>query len=304
MADPWMKFYPRDWRGDQSLRAVSIAARGLWMECLCIMHEAKPYGHLLLNGEPVEVDALARMTGASVDEVSALMAELRKAGVFSVNGKGIIFSRRMTKDHARAAKGRKYAEKRWSEATEKSGKNAGPNRSPNGNPTTQKPEARGKEEAKASSKKSGEDRKGSRIDPDWKPSDDLRQFARRHGLSESQITLEAEKFRDYWKSVAGAKGCKLDWDATWRNWVRNSRDSLPCGAGDQQPVTAESLTETEWGNTMRRWLDTGEWLADWICPPPDQPGCKAPAGMLRFAAKEAPEFADAIRQNLTEDRAA
>lgn len=26
---PWMKFYPRDWRGDQALRAVSLTARGL-----------------------------------------------------------------------------------------------------------------------------------------------------------------------------------------------------------------------------------------------------------------------------------
>lgn len=68
--------------------------------------------------------------------------------------------------------------------------------------------------------------------------------------------------------------------------------------------TAESLSNVEWANTMRRWLDTGEWLADGICPPPDQPGCMAPAGMLRFAAKEAPEFADAIRQNLPEERAA
>jgi len=58
MSAPWMKFYPRDWRGDQALRAVSIAARGLWMECLCIMHEAKPYGHLVLNGQPVGDDAL------------------------------------------------------------------------------------------------------------------------------------------------------------------------------------------------------------------------------------------------------
>lgn len=98
---PWMKFYPRDWRGDQALRAVSIAARGLWMECLCIMHEAKPYGHLMLNGEPVEDHVLARMAGVSVDEVSALMAELRQAGVLSVTGRGVIFSRRMTKDHAR-----------------------------------------------------------------------------------------------------------------------------------------------------------------------------------------------------------
>ena len=32
-----------------------------------------------------------------------------------------------------------------------------------------------------------------------------------------------ESFTDYWISVAGAKGVKLDWDATWRTWVRNQR---------------------------------------------------------------------------------
>lgn len=137
-----MKFYPRDWRGDQALRAVSIAARGLWIECLCIMHEAKPYGHLLLNGEPVEVGALARMTGIPADEVSALLSELRQAGVLSMTGKGVIFSRRMTKDHGRAQKGRKAVKKRWSQQAEKAAENGLPNRSPNRNPTTQKPEAR------------------------------------------------------------------------------------------------------------------------------------------------------------------
>lgn len=30
-------------------------------------------------------------------------------------------------------------------------------------------------------------------------------------------------FRDYWVSVAGSKGVKLDWSATWRNWVRNQK---------------------------------------------------------------------------------
>jgi hypothetical protein len=100
---PWMKFYPRDWRGEQALRAVSLAARGLWIECLCVMHEAKPYGHLVLNGKPVDDDTLARMTGVPVDEVSALMAELREAGVLSVTGKGVVFSRRQVP--ARRAQG-------------------------------------------------------------------------------------------------------------------------------------------------------------------------------------------------------
>lgn len=141
-AAPWIKFYPRDWRGDQALRAVSVAARGLWIECLCIMHEAKPYGHLVLNGEPVEGGVLARMTGTSVDEVSALMAELRQAGVLSVTAKGVVFSRRMTKDHARAQKGSKAAKKRWSQDAENKEQSEQPNRSPNSCPITQKPEAR------------------------------------------------------------------------------------------------------------------------------------------------------------------
>lgn len=37
-----------------------------------------------------------------------------------------------------------------------------------------------------------------------------------------------ERFRDYWLSVPGAKGRKLDWAATWRNWVRECR--APPGA--------------------------------------------------------------------------
>jgi uncharacterized protein YdaU (DUF1376 family) len=33
----------------------------------------------------------------------------------------------------------------------------------------------------------------------------------------------AEKFADYWHGKAGAAGRKLDWQATWRNWVREER---------------------------------------------------------------------------------
>jgi uncharacterized protein YdaU (DUF1376 family) len=31
-----------------------------------------------------------------------------------------------------------------------------------------------------------------------------------------------EQFKDYWVAQAGLKGVKLDWFATWRNWVRNT----------------------------------------------------------------------------------
>jgi hypothetical protein len=46
-------------------------------------------------------------------------------------------------------------------------------------------------------------------------------------------TLPAERtfenFCDYWRAVPGAKGRKLDWDATWRNWCRNDKNARPAG---------------------------------------------------------------------------
>ena len=35
-------------------------------------------------------------------------------------------------------------------------------------------------------------------------------------------TKTFDQFKDYWISQAGQKGVKLDWFATWRNWVRST----------------------------------------------------------------------------------
>ncbi len=102
---PWFKFYPSDWRADQMLRLCSPAARGLWLECMCLMHEAKPYGHLLVNGRAVTEAQLSVLAGVPPDQTGALLAELDAAGVFSRNEDGVIFSRRMTRDADKAAAG-------------------------------------------------------------------------------------------------------------------------------------------------------------------------------------------------------
>lgn len=89
-AEPWMKFYPQDWRADEKLRMCSLAARGLWIEMLAIMHRSERYGNLLIGGL-VPTDAqLAVQAGASPDEVSALLLELSNAGVFSRTSSGAI----------------------------------------------------------------------------------------------------------------------------------------------------------------------------------------------------------------------
>lgn len=139
---PWIKFYPRDWRGDQALRFVSLAARGLWIEMLSLMHEGAPYGHLTIGGQPVGSDDLSRLVGASAEEVQALLVELRTAGVFRQTRTGVIYSKRLTDDHKRSMEGRRAK----AEAIAKAKENPGPSRVPPSPPTTQRPEARAKVE--------------------------------------------------------------------------------------------------------------------------------------------------------------
>ncbi len=66
--------------------------------------------------------------------------------------------------------------------------------------------------------------RGSRLPEDWTLPDTDRQWALREkpGLD---VDLEAAKFRDYWVGRSGKDATKLDWTATWRNWVRNARPS-------------------------------------------------------------------------------
>lgn len=64
-------------------------------------------------------------------------------------------------------------------------------------------------------------KRGSRLPSDWVPSVELRAWAvaKRPDLNVSE---QFDAFRDYWNSMPGAKGVKLDWDATWRSWIRNA----------------------------------------------------------------------------------
>lgn len=109
MKRPAFQFYPADWRKDAEVQACSLTARGLWLEMLCIMHECEPYGHLTINGRPMQPDQLARLVGLGARECRKLLKELEENGVFSRTQDGAVFSRRMVRDDevraARAAGG-------------------------------------------------------------------------------------------------------------------------------------------------------------------------------------------------------
>ena len=114
MKRPAFQFYPADWRRDAALQSCSVAARGLWIELICVMHDCEPYGVLAVNGKAMSCAQVARLVGEQERVVARLLAELEDAGVCSRDEQGRLFSRRMIKDEGvretRAAGGNAGAE--------------------------------------------------------------------------------------------------------------------------------------------------------------------------------------------------
>jgi hypothetical protein len=68
--------------------------------------------------------------------------------------------------------------------------------------------------------------RGSRLPHDFIP--DM-EFALKESVDKPQEQFE--NFKDYWIAQPGQKGVKLDWQATWRKWCRNSRKAKPVPNG-------------------------------------------------------------------------
>ncbi len=131
----WFKFWPADWQSDEGLRQCSLAARGLWIECIGLMHRATPYGHLVIRGRVPTARQLAAIVSAPEREVEKLLAELEGAGVFERTEDGAIYSRRMVRDAAKSEEGRKAVAKRKDRDGPARPPGRSPIRSPDRDPT-------------------------------------------------------------------------------------------------------------------------------------------------------------------------
>ena len=66
--------------------------------------------------------------------------------------------------------------------------------------------------------------RASRLAMNWTPTPGCIAFAEGKGLDPDAV---ADEFRDYWHARAGQGACKLDWEATWRNWCRTKLERAP-----------------------------------------------------------------------------
>lgn len=83
-------------------------------------------------------------------------------------------------------------------------------------------------------------RNGHRLSEDFEVTADMVEWAR---LNAPHVDgrRETEKFRDYWSAKSGRDAAKVDWTATWRNWMRNAADrTAPPVLNGNKPSTTDS----------------------------------------------------------------
>ncbi|HEX8460966.1 MAG TPA: hypothetical protein VF623_06035 [Segetibacter sp.] len=137
-----IQFSPNAWLMDTLLNKVSVDVRGFWIDLLCYMHSCFPYGHLskipdleALRKEGYEADGsfhsmhvdiplhrviphavpdyegFMKMAGYTSEEVMYYIKILKGEGIASCTDNGIIYSRRMRRDHLKKVRAFKNGSK-------------------------------------------------------------------------------------------------------------------------------------------------------------------------------------------------
>ena len=236
---PYIRFFGDDWlSGTQSL---TLEERGVLITLVALTATAG-------EAPAYDVERLARRLGCTRAKTIKLMEALCSVGKITIED-GRIYQPRALKETKKAQenseKQTKIANARWAKSDAKANENK-PADDATALPRECQPELEPEPEVRettanavvahkppeqpkrAGSPKSGA--RGSRIPANWTPTPKDYAFAGSEGLNREEINREADRFRDYWTAASGRTACKLDWEATWRNWIRSDLRKRP-GSG-------------------------------------------------------------------------
>lgn len=235
---PAIQFYPAEWRSNAKLRRCSHAARGAWMDTMCLLHDSDEYGVLrwpledIAHAAGLPVALLRELATKGVlkggdSDVPAYTYRPFHAGkhgaevvlVASLPGPCWYCSRFVKDEWKRHQRGK---------ASQFSTTNQPPKAAPMPPIGERQGEGSGERQgdgpsssASASSSKKQEQR-ATRLPADWTLTPERKAYcqSKRPDLDPIQTF---EDFEDWYRSVAGNGGLKTDWDRTWQRWVRNQR---------------------------------------------------------------------------------
>lgn len=167
-----------------------------------------------LNEKPITTEQAIRVSRGNPTETHSVLSEF-----FSQESDGWVHKRAQAEValyHAKSAINRQNGQKggRPKPTNNPVGSQTDAKHNPNQEPVTNNQEPVTKSKAATA----------TRLPADWKPTPADLDFCKtsRPDLNPFDV---ADGFVDYWIAQPGAKGRKADWPATWRNWIRNQRQS-------------------------------------------------------------------------------
>lgn len=280
----WSKFYWSDWKSDVRVQSCSLAARGLWMEMLCIAAQHNPIGYVAIDGKALGAKEIARHSGATVEETEKLIKELEDAGVFSRDRTSKIYSRRMINESKRREKGKLDGLK-------------------GGNPTLLN--QKGKSRTLNYTVNGRDNRGGSPQIPDTRVHMPDADSGGRSLNEKSEALFEAAK-GNVAHGTTGiefigpildleAQGCDFELDilpvvrdriakidTPLRTWgARWLRDAILEHKATRLSNRGKGSGDTDWDNIVRNFKDKGLWVESAWGPKPGERGCQVPPEILK-----------------------
>lgn len=88
----------------------------------------------------------------------------------------------------------------------------------------------------------GRTKRPTRIPDDFAPTPEMVAWARQK-VPDINGPLETEKFVNYWRAKAGKDALKLDWVATWKNWLLRADPASPRSRSPSSPPPVSPRNE-------------------------------------------------------------
>lgn len=209
MANPWFRMYA-EFATDAKVQMLSEAMQRRYLMLMCLR-----CSNALVTLQDEEIAFQLRISGDELAETKALF--IKKGFIDSawnlLNWEKRQFASDSSKD--RVAKHRALQKQKQEQAR-------------NGDVTLHETKANGldtdTDTEQSNSAPSAKSPRGTSLRADWQLPDDWKAWATKERPDIDVVTV-AESFRDYWVAKPGKEGRKSDWQATWRNWVRNQRSA-------------------------------------------------------------------------------
>lgn len=238
----------RKWPRIASRAGTTVAnVIAVWAALLEAASQAEDRGAVHLSDDDCE--DLDAALGMPADTTRAVIAELCARDLIGADNRLTAWDRRQPRrerDDNSAERVRKYRERQRAASSGEAAQETPGMASETGvtpcnaaetEETPRGEEIRGEEKRERRADAQQRSPKGARLSPGWMPSAELAAWASVQ-RPDVDVQAEAERFRDYWAAKPGKDGVKLDWDATFRNWVRNAR----VGASASNSSTAPAKT--------------------------------------------------------------